>query len=97
MELIYVKIGDPVARVFVCLLLIVWVLFLLHIVETTTNDYFVTSLQVAVRILGLSPNVAGVTFLAVGNAACDVIASIAAVNAGKNEVGVGTTVGAGSA
>ncbi len=38
-------------------LLIVWLLFLLHIVESTTNDYFVTSLQLAVAILKLSPNV----------------------------------------
>ena len=51
--------------------------------------------QLAVAILKLSPNVAGVTFLAVGNAACDVIASIAAISTGATEVGVGTTVGAG--
>ena len=39
--------------------------------------------------------IAGVTFLAVGNAACDVIASIAAFATGAPKVGVGTTVGAG--
>lgn len=49
----------------------------------------------AVDILKLSPNVAGVTFLAVGNAACDVIASIAAFSTGVPKVGVGTTLGAG--
>lgn len=74
---------------------IVWMLFLLHLVEGTTNDYFCTSLQLAVAILELTPNVAGVTFLAVGNAACDVIASIAAFATGVPKVGVGTTVGAG--
>lgn len=46
-------------------------------------------------ILKLSPNVAGVTFLAVGNAACDVIASIAAFATGVPKVGIGTTLGAG--
>jgi len=76
-------------------LLIIWLLFLLHIVESTTNEYFVTSLQLAVAILNLSPNVAGVTFLAVGNAACDVIASVAAFATGVPKVGVGTTLGAG--
>ena len=35
------------------------------------------------------------TFLAVGNAACDVIASVAAFATGVPKVGVGTTVGAG--
>lgn len=38
-------------------LLVVWGLLLLHMVETTTNDYFCTSLQLAVAILQLSPNV----------------------------------------
>lgn len=83
------------AQVFSGLLLVVWMLFLLHCVETTTDHYFCASLQVVVRILNLSPNVAGVTFLAVGNAACDVIASIAAFATGVPKVGVGTTLGAG--
>ena len=39
------------------LLLVLWILFLLHIVESTTNEYFVSSLQLAVAILKLSPNV----------------------------------------
>lgn len=83
------------AQVGVFPLLLVWMLFLLHLVEGTTNDYFCTSLQLAVAILQLTPNVAGVTFLAVGNAACDVIASVAAFATGVPKVGVGTTVGAG--
>jgi Ca2+/Na+ antiporter len=58
-------------------------------------SYFCASLTLAVDILKLSPNVAGVTFLAVGNAACDVIASIAAFSTGVPKVGIGTTVGAG--
>jgi hypothetical protein len=141
--------ADTGSRFGAGLLLILWLLFLLHVVETTTNDYFVTSLQLAVAILNLSPNVrgdgrrrvrgglrrtpvpaplplpprahpiprcpapplpptpprpiaapipaqvAGVTFLAVGNAACDVIASVAAFATGVPKVGVGTTLGAG--
>jgi Ca2+/Na+ antiporter len=86
---------DTGTRIISALLLVLWMLFLLHIVESTTNEYFVTSLQLAVAILKLSPNVAGVTFLAVGNAACDVIASIAAFATGVPKVGVGTTLGAG--
>lgn len=35
------------------------------------------------------------TFLALGNAACDVIASVAAFATGVPKVGVGTTIGAG--
>ena len=86
---------DAGTRIISALMLVLWMLFLLHIVESTTNEYFVTSLQLAVAILKLSPNVAGVTFLAVGNAACDVIASIAAFATGVPKVGVGTTLGAG--
>lgn len=95
LDLLYCRIGALGPRVAVCLVMLLWVAFLLHIVESTTNDYFVTSLQLAVSILRLSPNIAGVTFLAVGNAACDVIASIAAIQADSVDVGVGTTVGAG--
>jgi hypothetical protein len=50
-------VSSSALRFFSGLLLIVWMLFLLHVVETTTNDYFVTSLQLAVAILNLSPNV----------------------------------------
>ena len=120
------------ARVGTMMLFVIWLLFLLHLVETTTTDYFCASLQLAVDILKLSPNVrwmggvragtharawptraharltpptpisllpsppqvAGVTFLAVGNAACDVIASVAAFATGVPKVGVGTTLGA---
>lgn len=58
-------------------------------------SFFCASLTLAVDALKLSPNVAGVTFLAVGNAACDVIASIAAFATNSPKVGVGTTLGAG--
>ena len=95
LDLLYCQIDALGARVAVCIVMLVWVFFLLHIVESTTNFYFVTSLQLTVNILKLSPNIAGVTFLAVGNAACDVIASIAAIQADSVDVGVGTTVGAG--
>ena len=37
---------SDVSRAFTCIMLAIWMLFLLHIIETTTNDYFVTSLQV---------------------------------------------------
>jgi hypothetical protein len=95
LDLLYCQLDAVGARVAVCIVMLVWVFFLLHLVESTTNYYFVTSLQLTVNILKLSPNIAGVTFLAVGNAACDVIASIAAIQADSVDVGVGTTVGAG--
>ena len=47
-----------------------WMLFLLHLVETTTNDYFCTSLQLAVAILQLSPNVRSP---AVSSRACELV------------------------
>lgn len=87
--------AQTVAQVFTFLLFVIWMAFLLHLVETTTSDYFCASLTLAVDALQLSPNVAGVTFLAVGNAACDVIASIAAFATNSPKVGIGTTLGAG--
>lgn len=94
-EFYYCAATSGALQVLSFLLFIAWMAFLLHLVETTTNDFFCASLTLAVDALKLSPNVAGVTFLAVGNAACDVIASIAAFASNSPKVGVGTTLGAG--
>jgi sodium/potassium/calcium exchanger 6 len=59
------------------------------------NDYFCAGLTLAVDWLQLSPNIAGVAFLALGNAAPGVIASIAAFASNSPKVGIGTTLGAG--
>ena len=83
------------ARVALFAGLLVWLFFLLHLIETTVNDYFCAALTLAVDWLQLSPNVAGVAFLAVGNAAPGVIASIAAFASNSPKVGIGTTLGAG--
>lgn len=46
------------------------------------------------QAIGLSPEVAGVTFLSVGNGASDVFSSIAAFAGGAPKIGIGTLVGA---
>lgn len=69
-------------------------LALLMLLESITDNYFAASTKLIVRFMKLSPPVAGVTFLAVGNGASDVFSSIAAFSSGTPKTGVGTLLGA---
>jgi len=57
------------------------------------DDYFVASLEEISEALGLSPDVAGATFMAAGSSAPELFTSLMGVFAVKNDVGVGTIVG----
>jgi len=57
------------------------------------DDYFVASLEEISEALGLSPDVAGATFMAAGSSAPELFTSHMGVFAVKNDVGVGTIVG----
>ena len=57
------------------------------------DDYFVASLEEISDALGLSPDVAGATFMAAGSSAPELFTSLMGVFAVKNDVGVGTIVG----
>jgi K+-dependent Na+/Ca+ exchanger-like protein len=57
------------------------------------DDYFVASLEEICEALGLSPDVAGATFMAAGSSAPELFTSLMGVFAVKNDVGVGTIVG----
>ena len=63
-------------------ILAVGFLLLLYLLEDTTDHYFCVAIKRAVQAIGLSPEVAGVTFLSVGNGASDVFSSIAAFAGG---------------
>ena len=72
-----------------------WLLFLLYLLGDTADTYFCPALEVIVEVLHLSPNLAGVTFLAFGNGAPDVAGSVAAFASGNGDVGVSAVTGAG--
>eukprot|EP00966_Prymnesium_polylepis_P219024 5068170-Prymnesium_polylepis.1 len=52
-----------------------WILFLFSLVASTADEYMVPNLERLSDMLKLSPNVAGVTLLALGNGAPDFFTS----------------------
>lgn len=47
--------------------LVLWMLVNVYVMQDTTDDYFCVALQHLVSFFKMTPAVAGVTFLAVGN------------------------------
>lgn len=79
--------------VFGYLLLVLWLAYLLYLLGDTADEFFCPTLQAAVTILNLSPNVAGVTFLSFGNGAPDVFSALVAGD--LPSLMIGALVGAG--
>ncbi|XP_022797133.1 mitochondrial sodium/calcium exchanger protein-like isoform X1 [Stylophora pistillata] len=65
-----------------------WLVFLFITLGLTADDYFCPSLAVICETLGISQNIAGVTFLAFGNGAPDIFSALAAYSQSKNQTGV---------
>ncbi|KAL0491775.1 13 TM domain-containing transmembrane protein [Acrasis kona] len=78
------------------ILMILFVLILFYMLGDTAETYFTPSLIKISDYLRLSPNIAGVTLLALGNGAPDLITIVVGVFKGSAELGFGIPIGGGT-
>ncbi|XP_072992999.1 cation/calcium exchanger 1-like [Typha latifolia] len=70
-----------------------WLLVLFYLLGDTASHYFCSSVESLSRELRLSPAIAGVTLLSLGNGSADVLASIVSFRSGSGEVGLNSVLG----
>ncbi|KIM33204.1 hypothetical protein M408DRAFT_61176 [Serendipita vermifera MAFF 305830] len=74
--------------------LVVWLIFLFSTLGISASDFFCPNLATISAILGLDENVAGVTFLALGNGSPDVFSTFSAMKAESGSLAIGELLGA---
>ncbi|KAG2037702.1 Sodium/calcium exchanger protein-domain-containing protein [Suillus americanus] len=76
--------------------LVLWLLFLFSTLGISASDFFTPNLATIAASLGLDENVAGVTFLAFGNASPDVFSTFSAMRTDSGSLAIGELLGAAS-
>src|ERR1700743_1810393 len=76
------------------MILILWLCLLFSTIGIAASDFFCINLSTIATLLGLSENLAGVTFLAFGNGSPDVFSTFAAMSSNSGSLGVGELIGA---
>ena len=74
-------------------------LYLFALLTTITDDYFVPAVEYFAAFLKLSENIAGITFVALGNGAPDIFGAMAAFTSATPEtssLAIGALLGAGA-
>lgn len=72
---------------------IIGIIYMFYALALVCDEFFVPSLDVITERLGISPDVAGATFMAAGGSAPELFTSIIGVFIAKSDVGIGTIVG----
>lgn len=72
---------------------IIGILYMFYALALVCDEFFVPSLDVITEKLGISPDVAGATFMAAGGSAPELFTSVIGVFIAKSDVGIGTIVG----
>lgn len=85
--------SDPSARGLIVFLVICAVFLFMSILGTTAENHFVPVLQVLAALCKMRPDVAGVTLLAVGNGAPDIMTAQAGLSAGNFGIVIGNLLG----
>jgi len=76
--------------------LLIWLFFIFSTLGISASDFFTPNLATIATFLGLDENVAGVTFLAFGNASPDVFSTFSAMRADSGSLAIGELLGAAS-